>query len=460
MVTSGSIAETGFGLAGTAFFSSPPDPAAGAAVADVEFVTLLLNATDGLEIPVNAEPVDLELSFESRREDTDPDQDPNGDDPQPGLPLALFGGIQPPLVMVDAPRSFGFSECTNPATGDAVAAVAPPGGESAAALPEAGASPGNGERAPTLEVAPPVAFKLVLNATDSANLARAGDGAVDEPAEPGISAPESSVFALKKQPAHAVSETSPALPDRGGNAVSRLDSTASRQDVETGNPAPEAASEKTQTVSRTVAGGERQDSSFAGQDSGASADSEPSTGDHGRHPQTFAMTTPVTPHRAAADDRIAAPRGMDATTPVRTIADPEPVAGGSVHAFQIKLESAGTPEPVQVHVRERAGEIRIDVRGPDLALNQELRQDLPSLLRNLEEQGFRSPAWIQASGEPALKAQAADAWADANRGTGQRESGEPSDGRREPSGQAPGEEQQPRHRRERRWERQWMAMTE
>jgi hypothetical protein len=151
---------------------------------------------------------------------------------------------------------------------------------------------------------------------------------------------------------------------------------------------------------------------------------------------------------------------MDATTPVRAIADPEPVAGGSVHAFQIKLESARTPEPVQVHVRERAGEIRIDVRGPDLALNQELRQDLPSLLRNLEEQGFRSPAWIQASGEPVLKAQAADAWADANRGTGQRESGEPSDGRREPSGQAPGEEQQPRHRRERRWERQWMAMTE
>lgn len=460
MVTSGSIAENGFGLAGTGFFSSPPDPAAGAAVAGLEFVTLLLNATDGLEIPVNAGPVDLELSLEPRLEDTDSDEEPDDNHRQPGLPLTFFSGIQPPLVMVEAARSFGFSECTNPATGDTVAAVAPPRGESTAALPEAGASSGNGEGASTLELAPPVAFKLVLDATDSANLAPAGDGSIDEPPGPGIRAPESSVFALTKQPAHAVSETSSVFLDRGGTTVSRLDSTASSRDVETRNPAPEAPSEKTRTASRTDAGGEQQDSSFAGQDGGASADSEPSTGDHGRHLETFAMATPVTPHRVAIDDRIAAPRPTDATTPVRTIADPEPLAGGSVHSFQIKLESARTPEPVQVHVRERAGEIRIDVRGPDLGLNQELRQDLPSLLRNLEEQGFRSLTWIQASGEPALKAQPADAWADANRGTGQRESGEPSDGRREPSGQAPGDEQQPRHRRERRWERQWMAMTE
>jgi len=48
---------------------------------------------------------------------------------------------------------------------------------------------------------------------------------------------------------------------------------------------------------------------------------------------------------------------------------------------------------VQVHVAERAGEVRVAVHTPDANLAGTLREELPQLTSRLEQSGFHAETW-------------------------------------------------------------------
>ena len=56
--------------------------------------------------------------------------------------------------------------------------------------------------------------------------------------------------------------------------------------------------------------------------------------------------------------------------------------------------SAPDARPVDVHVADRGGEIRVSVRAVDTDMRASLRQDLPSLVSRLEDTGMRTEAFV------------------------------------------------------------------
>ncbi len=88
-----------------------------------------------------------------------------------------------------------------------------------------------------------------------------------------------------------------------------------------------------------------------------------------------------------AGDGLSAATKVQVATPV-----PEPVSATSA-ARDINLQFSRADGLVQVHVTERAGEVRVAVHTPDSNLAGALRQDLPALTAKLEQTGFRAEAW-------------------------------------------------------------------
>ena len=103
---------------------------------------------------------------------------------------------------------------------------------------------------------------------------------------------------------------------------------------------------------------------------GARAPAEPS--------QQAAMKTPL-PEPGRAASPMATPAAADApkSLPVR----------------ELRLEVNGGERKVEVQLIERAGDVHVAVRTPDVRLAGEIRENLPALSSRLEQNGYRTETW-------------------------------------------------------------------
>lgn len=192
----------------------------------------------------------------------------------------------------------------------------------------------------------------------------------------------------------AVQATSPSGPGQTGPADDGQDP-ASGQQTKPAVPPPAAAAGKPQRaedggpqpapeVSRGVEGaiaavpvGERGDPAVATSQSLAASQSTP------------AMST------AEEAAEAAAPASQP---PAQVLREVSLVVPG-------RVSGDGTPGPqVEVHVVERTGEVEVAVRTADPQLNSSLRQDLPQLVSQLSDRGYRAETW-----QPVAVAAAGDA---------------------------------------------------
>lgn len=78
--------------------------------------------------------------------------------------------------------------------------------------------------------------------------------------------------------------------------------------------------------------------------------------------------------------------------------EPNEPASGSVHdiAIQLTNKDQGT---VQVRLSERAGELRVSVRTPDVGLSRGLRDGVSELVGRLDHSGYRTETWQPSDGK-------------------------------------------------------------
>jgi hypothetical protein len=89
------------------------------------------------------------------------------------------------------------------------------------------------------------------------------------------------------------------------------------------------------------------------------------------------------------------------------LSDPVSTPAGSKN---VEMHFSVDEGRVQVHVAERAGEVRVAVHTPDANLAGALREELPQLTSRLEQSGFHAETWhgpaagsaeVLRAGEPA-----------------------------------------------------------
>lgn len=125
--------------------------------------------------------------------------------------------------------------------------------------------------------------------------------------------------------------------------------------------------------------------------------------------QDTEATTPQTAQAAPGSLPVPAPvagntAGVHTPSPVKTTAEPgtpqlpEPQgepgvgAGDSVHNISLRLTNADQ-SAVQVRLSERAGELHVSVRTPDVSLTRGLRDGLPDLMGKLQINGYKAETW-------------------------------------------------------------------
>jgi hypothetical protein len=112
--------------------------------------------------------------------------------------------------------------------------------------------------------------------------------------------------------------------------------------------------------------------------------------------------SPSAPHEAAA--ALSQPAKDIALADLRAESGPQRTPAP---LKDISIQVGQTPqERVELHLTERAGELRVAVRAADPEMAHTLRQALPELVNRLEENGFRTEAWrpagvVNGSGSPA-----------------------------------------------------------
>jgi hypothetical protein len=106
-------------------------------------------------------------------------------------------------------------------------------------------------------------------------------------------------------------------------------------------------------------------------------------------PMAPALTAPLNaaPTEHAPQTAAEALRASEPTAPLES--SPPPV---SAQAIAVRITLQDVP-PVDVHVIERAGQVQVAVRTPDLSLQSTLRQDLGTLVNSLERSGFHTEAF-------------------------------------------------------------------
>lgn len=166
-------------------------------------------------------------------------------------------------------------------------------------------------------------------------------------------------------------------------------------------------------------------------------------------PQDFA------PALIRATETISMPRAADikAEAPPAVAADalraseiqpaapavPPPASGASTQELSFRLSQPAAP-PVDLHVTERGGEIRVSVRTPDATLETSLRQNLPALANSLERAGYHAETFV-----PQISSQRASSREDAG-------SSHPDwSGRGNSGGSQNQSRQQPRDQRQKSW---------
>jgi hypothetical protein len=104
---------------------------------------------------------------------------------------------------------------------------------------------------------------------------------------------------------------------------------------------------------------------------------------------------PPFPKTDSAPLALEPPHHMTATV-LRESEPPQPAAGQPANFVQeigIRVGRSDAP-PVDVQLIERGGQVRVEVRTPDPALQTSLREDLGTLVNSLERTGFRTEAFI------------------------------------------------------------------
>ncbi len=137
----------------------------------------------------------------------------------------------------------------------------------------------------------------------------------------------------------------------------------------------------------------------AGSQDTVRADSETETASTA--PQTTqnmqgSLLTPAPATGSAAGVRESSPAKVSAESgtpqPLEPQGEPGVRAGESVRNISIRLTNADQSS-VQVRLTERAGELHVSVRTPDVSLNRGLRDGLPDLMGRLQVNGYKADTW-------------------------------------------------------------------
>jgi len=106
-----------------------------------------------------------------------------------------------------------------------------------------------------------------------------------------------------------------------------------------------------------------------------------------------ARATSQEPVARSATPVASAAETLRTSEPAAAPEAPKTQAGSAVQEIAVKIGRPEAPN-VDLHVTERAGEIHVAVRTPDVELQTSLRQDLGSLASSLERAGFHAETFI------------------------------------------------------------------
>jgi len=251
----------------------------------------------------------------------------------------------------------------------------------------------------------------------------------------------------KETPEPSASAASPAMPtpEPAGGGNSRIPvPQPSVQLAAAANPQPQGTASPVMAgqVSTAQAGGDAQP------DGDASAQQESDSPETPARPTAIASAakikpeaqpddnalqaaaTPVVAHPVAVPSftaspidpaRVSAPMQSNATAPVATpynatgealrttesnLAAAPPLRTGAAQEISIRIAPPDSPA-VDLRVVERAGQVHVDVRTPDSAMQTSLRQDLGTLTNSLERAGYHTETFTPSStpGRAAASAQ-------------------------------------------------------
>ena len=202
-------------------------------------------------------------------------------------------------------------------------------------------------------------------------------------------------------------------------------------------PAPQAKLQAGQPVQAADA---KQADANGGHSGGEQHDSTPQSAAETLHPASGpeeTATSTVQEHDAGNSTGIAAPVAVaagshspgaakaatDSSGPQLNAPESEAPSrpGESVRDISLRLTNAEQGS-VQVRLSERAGELHISVRTPDVGLTRGLRDGLPDLMGRLQVNGYRAETW-QPGGNGSNAGQGRSQDAPANGGSQQRQGG-------------------------------------
>lgn len=103
--------------------------------------------------------------------------------------------------------------------------------------------------------------------------------------------------------------------------------------------------------------------------------------------QSDATTTTATPYNSTAEALR--------TTESNLAAEPQ-VRSGAAQEIAIRIAPPDSPA-VDLRVVERSGQVHVDVRTPDAAMQTSLRQDLGTLTNSLERAGYHTETFTPSS---------------------------------------------------------------
>jgi hypothetical protein len=135
-------------------------------------------------------------------------------------------------------------------------------------------------------------------------------------------------------------------------------------------------------------------------------DAGPRSNPQGTPPAASVIPRSELAQGAATQQPASRERAAAATVPAEppeTVAlRQEPARTGAVRELSVvlpgRLSASGKPEsPVEVRVVERTGDVRVAVRTGDSRLTDSLREDLPQLVSQLADRGYRAETWHPAA---------------------------------------------------------------
>lgn len=365
------------------------------------------------------------------------------------LPVAGLHAMPVPETPVDWDRTLGFSETTDDAPN-----LSPPSDTVTSGASERSAGSGATDLPPG-PPAPPLAFQLRVTeeGTPPATVPPTG---ISEPARSALIEPE---YPSPERPTEftagpEAASFPPSEPDRDSAPLSGsipIAAIESPESTDQGKANPATPQSRRTAENREPA-----------HDDGSTGSGQ---GDGLEQRAQSPVAAPVEAHSrqsetaAGSFSRILTPPPATQSAAISSVAAPTRAAGSPVNSVHIRLDHTDAPRSVEVHVRERGGEVHVAVRGADIGLNQELRQDLPSLLQRLEQQGFRGEAVGGLDRESPHGVGGPEQSSEASSQERPRDD-EPQHGRKQEQREPNQDRNSSREHRQRRWWNEWMEITD